>query len=200
MTSRRPVCARCQRPQSVCYCPQLPAPIANHWPIHIFQHVREQHHAIGTARIAQLGLQDCHTRTVMDEKVITALPANAVLVYPGEQSTAVEEWDVAEPRPLIFLDGSWRKAQRMLLGSPALQNLPQISFVPEARSRYRIRKAPDPLFYSTLEAITHVLGVLERDAEKYAPLLAVMDWMVDQQIAAMGEATYLANHARLKRD
>jgi len=45
-----------------------------------------------------------------------------------------------------------------------------------------------------------VLGVLERDAEKYAPLLAVMDWMVDQQIAAMGEETYLANHARLKRD
>lgn len=198
--TRRPVCSRCQRPESVCYCQQLPAPVANQWPVHIVQHVREQHHAIGTARIAQLGLQDCHIRTVMEDEVMPMLPDNAVLVFPGADSIPVKALDVSDIRPLIFLDGSWRKAQRMLLGSPALQALPRISFMPETRSRYRIRKAPDPQCHSTLEAITHVLGVLERDIGKYASLLAVMDWMVDQQIAAMGEETYLANHARPSED
>ncbi len=120
---------------------------------------------------------------------------NAWLIYPGEESSNVADIDPATlmARPLILLDASWRKSLRMLLTSGWLQGLPRISFELTS-SRYRIRKEPMTNYCSSLEAICTVLGTLERDQEKYAPLLSSMDVMVDQQIAHMGEATYRRNY------
>jgi len=62
-------------------------------------------------------------------------------------------------------------------------------------SRYRIRREPEPDYCSSLEALSYVLGTLEADHARYAPLLAAMDVMVDQQIERMGEVTYRRNYA-----
>lgn len=193
----RPLCQQCLRPPKVCYCHTI-TNIGNRWPIYILQHPKETSHAIGTARIAQLSLQDCQTviaevpenNQVFAEQITKTQP---LLVYPGEQSQPVIELDKQAIRPLLFLDGSWRKTRRMLHESGLLANLPKIT-MPMPVSRYKIRKEPIPEAVSTVEAIAEVLSTLEGDKKKYQPLLNSMDWMIAQQIEQMGADTYQNNY------
>lgn len=201
---KRLSCQRCQRPLSACLCSALPRqPIDNHWPIHILQHRQEHAHALNTARIAVLGLGQCQLHAVTDAPVEDTLPPallaqldRALLMYPGPQSRDVAQLDPADiaTRPLLLLDASWRKSRRLLLSSPWLQALPRISVDLHAPSRYRIRREPAAEYCSSLEALCRVLGSLEQDHEKYAPLLATMDVMIDQQIGLMGAATFRRNY------
>jgi DTW domain-containing protein len=201
---KRQSCQRCERPLVACLCKSLPPqPIDNLWPVHILQHRQERSHALNTARIAGLGLARCQLHAVTDASVEATLSLevmsalnNAWLIYPGEESRNVAELDPATiaTRPLILLDASWRKSRRMLHMSAWLQTLPRISFELTTSSRYRIRKEPATNYCSSLEAICTVLGTLERDHEKYAPLLSSMDVMVDRQIEHIGEATYRHNY------
>ncbi|MES2605339.1 MAG: tRNA-uridine aminocarboxypropyltransferase [Pseudomonadota bacterium] len=201
---KRPRCERCELPLAACLCAALPvAPIANQWPVHILQHKQERTHALNTARIAMLGLQQCQLHAVSDAPVETTLSvavvaslASALLIYPGTDSTDVSHLrlDDVVGRPLLLLDASWRKSRRLLLGSSWLQQLPRISVALPTPSRYRIRREPQPGYCSSLEALCHVLGTLEGDHARYAPLLAAMDLMVEQQITQMGEATYSRNY------
>lgn len=201
---KRPCCKRCLRPLSVCICAALPLQrIDNHWPVHILQHRQEQAHALNTAGIAMLGLRQCQLHTVTDAPVEITLPADllaelatALLIYPGSQSSVVAQLDPVQvaARPLLLLDASWRKSRRLLLTSPWLQSLPRISVALQAPSRYRIRREPEAGYCSSLEAVCAVLGSLERDQEKYSPLLAAMDAMIDQQVEQMGAETYNHNY------
>lgn len=193
----RTICQHCLRPPRVCYCHTLTS-ISNEWPVYILQHPREASHAIGTARIAQLSLKNCQTVIATTpeedkdfaEKIRQTRPW---LVYPGEQSQPVAEVGQQAIRPLLFLDGSWRKTRRMLHESTLLANLPRIS-MPMPVSRYKIRKEPVPEAVSTVEAISEVLATLEQNNKKYQPLLSTMDWMIAQQIEQMGQTTYQNNY------
>jgi DTW domain-containing protein len=200
---KRQSCQRCKHPLAACLCKSLPPqPIDNLWPVHILQHSQERGHSLNTARIAGLGLARCHLHAVADTAVETTLPLdviselnNAWLIYPGQESSNIAELDPAAiaTRPLILLDASWRKSRRMLHTSVWLQTLPRISFA-TTPSHYRIRKQPAANYCSSLEAICTVLGTLEQNQKKYAPLLSSMDMMVDRQIDRMGEVIYRRNY------
>jgi len=196
------------RPLKVCYCHTIQR-VDNRWPIHILQHPTESKHAIGTARIASLSLNQCQLQVgeSFDEEALELLFATGlstempqpVLVYPGEHSQELLELNPLEPQPLIFLDASWRKSRRMLLESPALMQLPKVSFQPKAVSRYRIRKEPGEYALSTLEAIVYALTVLEGDAYRYKPLLESMDWMIEKQIERMGRDVFKKNYKHYQK-
>lgn len=190
----RPVCTQCQRPLTVCYCHTLER-VDNHWPVFIWQHPSEQHHAIGTARMAALSLSRCrlHCRAIMNERDATTrqwIAERPLLVYPADHSFELTEFVDLPPRPLLFLDGSWRKTRRMVFESPWLQQLPAVRLRPQERSNYRIRKAPASDSLSTIEAVVAALSTLERDTTKYQPLLNSFAWMIDQQIQRMGRDTF----------
>lgn len=195
---KRERCARCQRPRPSCYCAEL-HPIDNHWPVWILQHPQETRHALGTARIAALGLSRC----ILDE---CASPSDLhpfadsehapVLIYPGPECAPLQTLAKQSSRPLLFLDGSWRKSRRMLLESPWLQSLPRYALVAPPPSRYRIRREPDANAISTLEAIVHALGVVDGDAARYQTLLQLMDKIINEQIAHMGQEIYARNYGR----
>lgn len=202
----RPLCQRCHRPTPVCFCHTLTT-VNNQWPVYILQHPKESKHAIGTAIIAQLSLQHCRSLIVGnsdDEKILAAVIAEQqpLLVYPTTDSIPLD--DIVKqtstivptdmPRPLIFIDGTWRKSKRILLESPQLQSLAKISFTPTQAGRYQIRKAPNPNALSTVEAIVTVLSKLEKEADKYQSLLATMDWTIQQQIEKMGRETFNRNY------
>jgi DTW domain-containing protein YfiP len=195
----RAICPRCQRPSAVCFCQQLQA-VDNHWPIHILQHPWEARHPIGTAIIAQLSLSHCQRLSSdsedSEEKIQQLCQQQALLVYPGSDSQPVSDFIGHAPRPLIVIDGTWRKAKRILLESPLLQSLPKISFKAEQASRYQIRKSPNPNALSTLEAIVQVLSTLEESSEKYQPLLTTMEWTIQQQINKMGRETFERNYSK----
>lgn len=218
MTNRKR-CEHCARPQAYCYCAQIPI-IENLWPVYILQHPQESRNALGTARIARLGLAKCtltmweRARSRMTEnffetnreqgsllqdsrktnRVQSTLPQEAVLIYPGDNALPLSALAGQSPRPLIFLDATWRKSRRMLFESPELCALPRHALDSPPPSRYRIRKEPAAHTVSTLEAVAHTLARLENATTRYEPLLRVMDTLIEQQIQRMGRDTFAKNY------
>lgn len=194
MLSPRSYCHNCHRPEATCLCAEVTC-IDNNWPVVVIQHHQEIRHALGTAIIARLGLSD--SRFIMADDEGFDIPEellSPVLIYPGESAGDIKDLVGMPPRPLLFLDASWRKSRRLLLASPWLQTLPRYSFESSAPSRYRIRREPSPGQLSTLEAIAGVLETLEQRPGQYAALLAVMDTMIDRQISSMGADTYARHY------
>lgn len=206
-------CPRCQRPSLRCYCARLPSPaLPNRWPVTILQHPQEGRHALGTARIAQLGLSDCrlivgHAETLQADLAGQIASERVALIYPGADSQPLSVLREQPPQRLLFIDATWRKSRRLLLESAWLAELPRYHLESPPPSRYRIRKEPHSEALSTLEAIVHALTFLEGTAEgfagsdenQYSSLLQIMDDLIDEQIRAMGTETFAKNYQPLQQ-
>jgi hypothetical protein len=107
----------------------------------------------------------------------------AVLLYPGEGAIDVASHPPPGPVTLVVVDGTWWQARKVIRENPELSALPRYTFTPPTPSEYRIRKEPDAACVSTIEALVHVLGVLEGDSERFTALLAPFRAMIDAQIA-----------------
>lgn len=95
---------------------------------------------------------------------------------PSWRSTSTsdpeQDQETATPIRLILLDGSWKKAYKILQLNPCLQELPRYQGpIPEAGA-YTMRKAPKPGQLSSLEACCYALGELEQNRDRYHPLLS----------------------------
>ena len=196
------------RPQSTCIC-QWIAPIAHQVEVLVLQHPLEVDNAKGSARLLHLCLP--HSRMVTGElfaepALQTLLfepfhhqtggpcPKHVILLYPDiphDQTLGVKVPPLLEPAflleptqlRLVVLDGTWRKSRKMLHLNPLLQQLPRLSLQDMPASHYVIRKAHRPDQLSTLEATCAALCQLERNTERFAPLLAAFDGFVGQQLA-----------------
>src|SRR5262245_10503500 len=89
LVTPRPMCGRCRRPVSVCYCAALPR-IETTTRVVILQHPRERYVPIGTARMASLCLPaaELHVGIRWTEHAALAAaladPARPpILLYPG---------------------------------------------------------------------------------------------------------------------
>lgn len=193
---KRERCASCLRPLALCYCAQL-SPIDNLWPVWILQHPTESRHALGTARIAAIGLRHCKlevSKEADEDSPFARADITPALIYPGPHSLSLLGLEREPHRPLLFIDATWRKSRRMMAENPWLENLPRYALPSPPKSRYRIRREPNPEAISTLEAIVHSLSLLEGDAARYRTLLEQMDRLVDEQIAHMGEEVFARNY------
>jgi DTW domain-containing protein len=186
----RAVCPRCRRPASVCWCRDV-TPIATRTRVILLQHPRERHVAIGTARMARLCLEGAELYLGVEWAGSRALqrahddPARpAVLLYPGDGARDVAREPPPGPVTLVVVDGTWAQARHVIERNPVLLELPRYAFTPPAPSEYRIRREPDVDYVSTIEALAHVLGVLEGDPERFRALLAPFRAMIDMQLAA----------------
>lgn len=196
-TGSRARCERCLRAQSHCLCALIPK-LDSRTRVLILQHPSEVSHALNTGRLAALGLRNAQLRVgevFAELEQWLALPGyQPRLLFPGEgaQPLVAEAADTL-PSLLVVLDGTWRKARKLLHLNPSLATLPKVTLGDVPPSRYRLRKAPGVEALSTLEAITHALQILEAP-RSFAPLLAPFEAMIDRQIAAMGSETYTRNH------
>lgn len=197
-------CARCLRPAGYCLCHLLPH-IAARTQILVIQHPDEQRHALNTARLLVAGLADAEllvAERLPEQRCEQLLdPAWCTeLLFPGHGASPLQPTTVDErPRRLVLLDGTWRKARKLLYLSPVLQQLPQVALPEGLRSRYRLRKAPSAGALSTIEAGMQALQMLEPDVD-FSPLLAPFDALIEGQIRAMGEAVYQRNHEKPRPD
>lgn len=192
-------CAQCLRPEAQCLCAYLPR-LESRWQVLILRHSSEAKHALNTARLAVLGLKQCR---LMDGEVFAQLPALLAepgwqnwLLFPDASAQLVEQGvasEAGQQQRLIVLDGSWRKAKRLLHCNPCLAALPRLSFATPPPSRYRLRKVPAAEALSTIEAITYALEQLE--GHSFQQLLAPFEALIEQQISAMGSERYQADFA-----
>jgi DTW domain-containing protein YfiP len=159
----------------------------------LLQHPREQFMPVGTARLAHLCLpqSELHVGVDFDDdpRVQAALAGEdgrpAYLLFPGPNATDLAdlaEVKVDRPITLVVVDGTWWLARKLTRRNARLGALPQLRFTPPAPSRYRIRKEPAAHCVATVEALAHVLGVLERDPARFATLLRPFEAMIDRQL------------------
>ncbi|MEO7331028.1 MAG: tRNA-uridine aminocarboxypropyltransferase [Minicystis sp.] len=202
----RPVCARCRRPESVCYCAALPR-IETRTRVVILQHPRERDMPIGTARMASLCLPAAELHVGMrwggSAPLARALqdPARPpILLYPGPGARDILREPPRGPVTLVVVDGTWSQAKTVVRDNPVLQALPRYAFAAPEPSQYRIRKEPDEAYVSTIEALMHVLGVLEGDPAKFRRLLDPLHAMVEAQLACQARAPRRRErHPRVKQ-
>ena len=197
----RPRCQQCHRPLELCLCHLLPG-LSPRTEILVVQHPDEHKHALNTARLLVAGLTNA--QLLIAEQLSEDWQAKLVdpgwrteLLFPGPQvpliTAAAHD---CRPRRLILLDGTWRKARKLLYLNPWLRQLPQVALPEGLVSRYRLRKAPAEGALSTIEAGTHALQIIEPDMN-FAGLLRPFDALIEGQIRAMGEERYIRNHIKL---
>lgn len=180
-------CWTCFKPRVLCVCARVPR-VENRTEITILQHPRERFHAIGTARIAELGLSRGrilrpHSPVERSLAVSFAPPPRTGLLFPHRRALDLAELDpAARPRGLIVLDGTWGQASKLYRANAWLAALPHYSLSPSEPSRYRIRREPRPNFISTIEAVVAALRILEPETEGFDALLASFDEMIDAQV------------------
>ncbi|WP_369301288.1 tRNA-uridine aminocarboxypropyltransferase [Pseudomonas sp. N2-5-1-1] len=193
----RPQCSRCLRPVTHCLCALIPS-LDSRTRVLLLQHPSEVNHALNTARLAALGLNNA--QLVVGE-VFEDLPTllnppgyQARLLFPAEDAQPLQAYTPTdEPMLLVVPDGTWRKARKLLHLNPLLAALPRVALAEGAVSRYRLRKAPGPGALSTVEAIVQALQVLEAPAS-FDALLKPFEALIEGQIAAMGEEVFRKNH------
>ena len=184
----RAVCPRCTRPSRVCWCAHLPS-IVPETRVLLLQHPREEDVAIGTARMASLCLEgaelvvgvdledDPRVRAALDDATRTP-----VLLWPGGEAVDITVDPPRGPTTLVVVDGTWSLARKLVRRNPRIAALPRYALGMGAPSEYRIRREPAEGCVSTIEAIARALGAIERDPERFRPMLAPFRAMVDMQI------------------
>lgn len=183
-------CYDCFRPTAMCFCASIPT-IDNRTEVLILQHRREHFHRFNTARIVHKGLRNSqlladHTHNLAEQ---LQLKPRAGLLYPGPTATLISDLPIDQrPEQLVVIDGTWHHTKTLLRDIPALQSLPRYQLSPTAPSRYRIRREPDEMFLSTIEAIVAALRCLEPETQGLERLLQAFEKMVDEQLAHPGSA------------
>ena len=191
--SKRAFCKQCNKALTACICASICALDNQHF-LHILQDPSEQNKAIGTARILHLSLSQVKLSVgqVFDPADFDL--NNTFLVFPSDPSLSVGELKSTQTinnlSQFILLDGSWKKAYKLLMSNPFLQALPRVALSVTDKSDYRLRKSPREDGLSTVEAAYHLLSELEGDSEKFIPLLKVFNQMIDFQIASMPADVY----------
>ena len=124
------------------------------------------------------------------------------MLYPSEESIAAEylagnessNRDMNIKRTFILLDGTWRKAFKMYQSSINLQKLPAVRLNAEQESQYTIRQTSIEGGLSTVEAGFLLLSTLDKDKDKYQPLLTAFEYMINFQIAKMPAGLFNKNY------
>jgi len=206
MGRRRPsknMCPTCGKALAACICRHIQL-IDNPWEVWILQHPGEQHHPLGTARILSLSLK--HSKLLVGEDFSTNQQLNELLdddarhcflVYPDTAARSLDQLPARQRLPgkavFLLLDGTWRKAHKMMALSRNLQRLPKLALSPTEPSRYRLRRASRLDSLSTVEAGYQLLSQLSGCPHPYAGLIRCLDAMIDYQISRM-PPTVVARH------
>jgi DTW domain-containing protein YfiP len=199
----RQYCESCWQPGFGCYCSEVKK-FNPEIEFIILIHPIEVKRRIATGRMSHLCLENSklirgenYTDNIQVNEILNDPFRQCVILYPGPQSVSVSGMNPDERANLIsptkrltvfVIDGTWATARKMVRRSENLRSLKRISFIPEAPSRFRVRKQPAPGCYSTIEAIHKVIDLLGDhvgfpvQTRVHDRLLIVFDYMVERQL------------------
>lgn len=187
----RRLCQQCGVHPRICVCNHC-QPISGAPDLWVLQHPQEAGHSKGTLRVAQACLPGLRVLVGERSADFAALrdrlnPDQSALLFPGNQSQALEQATGASRLTWIIIDGTWRKARRILMTNPWLQALPAFHFQYPPESVYRIRRSGTEGGLSTVEAIAHLCSLTTPSCNT-APLRHGLEALVGAQLAQMPPA------------
>ncbi|XP_058025331.1 tRNA-uridine aminocarboxypropyltransferase 2 isoform X2 [Ahaetulla prasina] len=133
LSTRRPECGRCGRPQKVCLCPFLPVhPLKVSTCLYIIQHPAEESRVLRTVPLLTaclpedkckvlIGRRFCEDR--YPELASICKSSNTLILYPGAGATNLEEMDLSSTNSytIVIIDGTWSQAKDIFLKNPLFQ-------------------------------------------------------------------------------
>lgn len=203
---KRTSCASCQRPKVTCIC-HLSVQTNNQIHVVILQHPSEVKQTKGSVTLLNQSLNssevfigedftdssELHHRLSRFKKVAVLYPSdNAVEATPEvffnkEASNSAYDLHTNEiiltDCCLILLDGTWKKAYKMFMLNPFLQDLAHITLPDNLVGNYTIRKTQKQGALSSLEACCYALSAIENQNSKYQPLLTAFNEFNLMQLA-----------------
>lgn len=189
--ARRLCCSRCLRPEGYCLCSFIPK-LETGIRLTILQDPHEQRHALNTARLVALAIASATLNVGTNFPDYESVDGRFVL-FPGPEAMPITAALAGELTELIVLDGTWRKARKLLYLNPKLAALPQVRLPAAGGSAYRLRKAPQAGALSTVEAVAQALNLLEQTS-RFDALLAPFNRLIEQHIHAMGAEVFARNY------
>ena len=180
----RPTCPQCRTPLARCFCDLV---VATHSEVEviIWQHPSEAGHAKGTVPLLSRCLKNsqliiAETLSLREfEQSVGSNCRQLSLLFPrseADRTTLSDDSDAAASSlRLLVLDGTWRKARKLLYLNPWLHTLPRLELVDTPTSRYHIRKAENSQQLSTLEAVCAAIAQIEKSSKNSQPLLEAFD-------------------------
>lgn len=186
----RHYCAICRYPQHTCLCASVQR-ISPTTELVVLQHPSEVEHKKNSVRLLSLVIPETQVFVGETEADFSRLQAYLAacdkpiyLVYPSAFSVSVEAQPIAPACLLLLLDGTWRKAFKLLQLNPWLAQYPALHLAEGYESRYKIRKSHRSDSLSTLEASAYMLRALD-PALDVQPLMTLFEAMVEMHIKAM---------------
>ena len=188
----RELCSHCGFSVKTCLCDSISI-INNKLKIIILRHPSEEKVTKNTANLLNLGLDNCQIlagESEQDFLQLATLPKETTAVlYPADNALCLDEHTATTVAlkqsftHLIVIDGTWKKAYKMLQLTPSLQGFQAVSFKQIPQNKYVIRKAPRADSLSTLEAVAHSLKLIE--GLDVTPLYKLLAALVDKQTQHM---------------
>ena len=164
----RELCPKCKYPISNCLCDSL-SPVQHRTEVIVLQHPSEVKNAKNTVRLLSLISANVKVYVGETERDFSELkaqlqPQHCALLFPGEDAIPLDSSETAEKAQitqLLVLDGTWKKAKKILFLNPWLEDLNKVSFADTEQSQYQIRSTNIPGGLSTIEAVAASLNRLE---------------------------------------
>ncbi|WOT05454.1 tRNA-uridine aminocarboxypropyltransferase [Shewanella youngdeokensis] len=186
----RPQCTSCHYPLKACLCASI-KPMQVTTELIVLQDPSEVNHAKNSVRLMQLVIADTQVfvgETAADFTALRDYLAQAdkpiYLVYPSDKSELASQRSFKEDAILLLLDGTWRKAYKLLQLNPWLQAFPALHLDLDSASNYTIRKASRSDSLSTLEASAMMLKAINPQQD-VTPLTDALAALVEQRLASM---------------
>lgn len=169
----------------------------------------------GTGRLTNLNLKNSQILVGVDfsddsklDRILRDERFFPVILFPGQGSVNLScEDSLVVPKGktllVIVIDATWRLARKIMFVSRNLQGLPRICFTPSVKSRFRIKRQPMDYCVSTIEAVHHLLDVLEQRGfenleGKHAALLESIESLVAFQESYIKVSTEPTRHKKYR--
>lgn len=190
----RVLCPQCEYPKGNCLCEFL-TPASHQTQVVVLQHPSEVKNAKNTVRLLNL-ISDNATIIVgeseqdfaeLRQQVTTNTSSYAVL-FPCEEAMDLNELETNSTlslKHLIVIDGTWKKAKKILMLNPWLNDITKVSFTEELDSNYRIRSTTVDGGLSTIEAVAYALNKIEGCAT--APFIRALNGLTHSFTKRMPE-------------
>lgn len=193
-------CENCRVNNHFCVCEHI-KPLDIKTKVSLIVHVRELKLTSNTAQFAKKMLPnqaEIVIRGRMNETFDSAptlqREGRHLFLYPHDDAHELSD-DFKEKFPgpyhLIVPDGNWQQARKVRAREEGFKNLTTVKLPPGIISQYGLRKAPQPEWVSTYEAMAHALGVLESPSVKDDLMKFFLIWVKQTERARSGDFSFI---------